>query len=132
MEPHISRLFAIALGGAVGAVCRYGVVLASMRQFGERFPIGVLAANVVGCFLLGLLMHESWIESQKLSGATRAALAVGFLGALTTFSTFGYDTLRLIEVGRPGMAMINVVANCILGVAACYFGGLAGNSLAQN
>lgn len=127
----MQRMLAIALGGAVGAVCRYAIVMTCMRYLGDRFPYGVLAANVVGCFLLGLLMHDSWAPGDRLSLAAHAAVTVGFLGALTTFSTFSYDTLRLLEIGRYGFAATNLLASCAFGLAACWLGAIVGN-LASN
>lgn len=125
----MARLFAIALGGAVGAVCRYGVVVASLRALGDWFPFGVLVANVLGCFSLGLLMHEAVIDHKWLPATGHAALTIGVLGAMTTFSTFGYDTFRLMEGGRPAAAIANVIANCVVGVGACWVGHQLGDLL---
>lgn len=129
MGPHTERLVAIALGGAVGAVCRYTLVMACERWMGERFPFGVLLANVVGCFVLGLLMHEAIIAGRWLTDAGRAAITIGFLGALTTFSTFGYDTVRLLYAEKHLLAAINLFANTGLGFAACWLGKRVGDWL---
>lgn len=129
MELHFQRLLAIALGGAAGAVCRYAVALACVYMFGPRFPIGILLVNVTGCFLIGLVMHDSLLTADRIGEMIHPALTVGFLGALTTFSTFGYDTLRLWELGRPGAAVANVIANCGLGLAACWLGKVSGEGL---
>lgn len=98
---------------------------------GERFPIGVLVANVLGCLLLGLLMHEAVASGKWLPAAGHTALTVGLLGALTTFSTFGYDTVVLIEAQRMQAALTNIVANCLLGVSACWAGGRLGELLSR-
>lgn len=129
MELHFQRLLAIALGGAAGAVCRYGVALACVRLLGPRFPTGVLLVNVAGCYLLGVVMHDVLVANHRIGTVLHSALTVGFLGAMTTFSTFGYDTLRLWELGRPAAAAANVVANCGLGLAACWLGKLSGDWL---
>ena len=129
MEFHLQHLLAIAVGGAAGAVSRYIVVWLCMRQMGDHFPYGVLLVNVAGCFLLGLLMHDSWVAGGRLSLASHAALSVGFLGALTTFSTFGYDTLRYLEQGNLGLAGLYVFASLSAGLGACWLGRMAGNSL---
>jgi fluoride exporter len=129
VDLHLPRLVAIAFGGAVGAVCRYAIVLASVRAWGDWFPLGVLFANVLGCFLLGLLMHDRLVTDGWLATSGHAALTVGLLGALTTFSTFGYDTLRLLEASRYAAAAINVAANCTVGIAACWLGHLVGDML---
>lgn len=128
LDQHFTRLIAIGLGGAVGAVSRYGIVVACVRLMGDRFPVGVLVANVTGCFLLGLLMHEALIADRWLGSAAHVAITVGFLGALTTFSTFGYDTIRLIEKQHHTLAMLNVFSNCALGLVACWLGLVAGKT----
>lgn len=112
----------------MGAVCRYGMVLATMRALGDRFPYGVLLANVLGCFLIGLFMHESLLVQRWLPPATHAAITIGLLGALTTFSSFGYDTLRLYHWSPP-LAALNVVANCVLGLGGCALGQWVGDHL---
>lgn len=116
-------MFAIAGGGAIGALLRYAVAVMSAHLLGDRFPYGVLIANVTGCFLIGLLMHEALVSGKWLPVTSHVAVTIGFLGALTTFSTFGYDTLRLMELGRPLAAGVNVLANCVLGIGACWLGG---------
>lgn len=123
MDAHLIRLFAIAGGGAVGALARYAVAVLSVHLFGDRFPYGVLIANFTGCFLIGLLMHEALVAGKWLPVTSHVAVTIGFLGALTTFSTFSYDTLRLMELGRPMAAGINVIANCAMGISACWLGG---------
>lgn len=129
MDLHLLRITAIALGGAIGAVFRYAVVLAAVRAFGNWFPFGVLTANLVGCFLLGLLMHGALVEQRWLHASAHAGLTLGLLGALTTFSTFGFDTLKLIEANRPIAAALNVAINCIGGVALCRVGQLVGDTI---
>ena len=129
MDLHVNRLLAIALGGAAGAVCRYAIVMASVRAWGDWFPLGVLIANVLGCYLLGMLMHDALIHGKWLTASGHAAITIGLLGALTTFSTFGYDTLRLYESDRQFLAAINVLANCVLGIGACRVGQLTGEAL---
>ncbi len=108
----------VALFGAVGAVCRHGANLLAFRVFGPPFPIGTLAVNVVGCFLLGMLSHFG----HRLGPVFQPALAAGFLGSLTTFSTFSYETVRFLEDGRFGLAGLNLAANLGMGLAAAWFG----------
>ena len=74
----------VASFGALGAASRYGVGLAAQRLWGSTFPWGTLAVNLLGCFLLGFLMHVV-VEREGYSADLRAALGVGFLGAFTTF-----------------------------------------------
>ena len=120
-KEHVLQLTAIACGGALGALSRYGVSSWAFHQFGNAFPYGTLIVNVVGCFLLGVLSQVS-THSSPLPYAVRAALTVGFLGALTTFSTFGYETFAQLEQRQPGMALLNVGANLALGLLTVWLG----------
>jgi len=123
----------VAVGGSVGALARYGVGLAAAKFLGRGFPWGTLLVNVAGCFVMGIVMElmldlearspDSISPSLRLQMAIwRQGVAIGFLGALTTFSTFGADTLRELEGGRPLISLTNVVANLALSLAAVWFG----------
>ena len=107
-------LIAIGFAGALGALARYGVSLAALRWFGEDFPYGTLGVNLAGCFLLGVLA-ELTMEDAGLAPQTRAILGTGFLGAFTTFSTFGVETYRAMQVGAWGVAASNVALNVVGG-----------------
>jgi CrcB protein len=120
------QLIWIAVAGAMGAICRWGVSRAGYALLGGNFAWGTLIVNVSGCFLLGFLMHFGLI-TDRLSAETRTAIAVGFLGALTTFSTFSYETIGYIEDGNWTIAIVNIGANLILGLVAT----LAGLALAR-
>lgn len=110
----------VGLLGAAGALVRYGVASA----VGEReLPVATLAINVVGSFLLGVLV--TW-GSSRLSPAVATGLGVGFLGAFTTFSTFAVET-RLLD--RPAAAAY-VALTLVLGIGAAFAGVAAGRSLA--
>ena len=124
-----SHVIAIAIGGALGAVSRYGVNLACARWLGDHFAFGTLVVNVVGCFLLGMLAPLGSAEFARWNAVTHSAATVGFLGALTTFSTFGFETARYIENTQHGAAMANVGANLLLGMAAVYLGLTVGRWL---
>lgn len=123
------RLVAVAVGGAVGAVTRYGVGAGCVALWGPRFGHGTLVVNVVGCFLLGLLMHESLIAAERFAPAWHAGLTVGLLGGLTTFSTFGYQTVRHLEHGETLLAVANVTLNVVLGLAAAVGGVWLGRAV---
>lgn len=116
------RFAAIGLGGALGAMSRYGVGLACARVWGDRFGYGTLLVNAIGCFALGVLMHEAWVAGDRISPHAHAGLTIGLLGGLTTFSTFGYQTIRHMELGEPWLALLNVVTNVILGLIAAVAG----------
>ncbi len=115
------RLLAIAGAGALGALARYGLTGTAQRWFPTGFPGGTLVVNLVGCFLLGLLATLG-LERLTLSPTTRTAVLVGFLGAFTTFSTFGYETLVLLREGDLSRAGLNVALSVGLGIAACWVG----------
>lgn len=129
MSESMLRLLAIALGGAAGAVTRYGVGVACAAAWGARFAYGTLIVNVVGCFLLGLLMHEAWLPADKGSVHWHTGVSVGLLGGLTTFSTFGYQTIRHVEAGEPLLAIGNVGLNVTLGLIAAGAGLMVSRAL---
>lgn len=112
---------AVGLAGALGALARYGISLASLRWLGPGFPFGTLIVNLVGCFLLGALA-EWTLEDPTLSPQARTALSTGFLGAFTTFSTFGVETFRALEGGDWGVALANVLINVLGGLALVAVG----------
>lgn len=108
-----------ALGGS-GAIVRYVVSVGSVRWFGDGFPVGTLIVNVGGCFLLGLLYQLAGVST--LTDEWKHPLGVGFLGGLTTFSTFGYETFTALEKGKWQVAGGNVVLNLALGLGAVWLG----------
>ena len=113
---------AIALGGVLGALARHGVVLACSACRG--LPWGVLAANVSGCFLAGIVFVLT--ARPGVDPLWRLFLSVGFLGAYTTFSAFSVDTMNLLLAGDTLRAAMNAAANLVLCLAACGLGmGLA-------
>ena len=116
------RLVLIAVAGAAGALTRYGVG----NAVGVRtFPWATLAINVVGSFLLGLLLQAA---PARLGDDVRVALAVGFLGAFTTFSTFSYETVTMVRDGRAGAALSYVLLSVVVGVGAAALGYQLGAS----
>jgi CrcB protein len=117
----LQSFFLIGIAGATGAVSRYGVGLLAERSLGSHFAYGTLLVNVLGCLALGFLL-ELDRGSTLVTHPMRLLLAVGFLGAFTTFSTFGYETLRYLQVGASHLALINVSANLLLGLGAVWLG----------
>jgi CrcB protein len=113
----------IAFAGALGALGRWGISRAGYALFGTGFAWGTLVANVLGCFLIGFLMHYC-LSSDKISDTLRLAVTMGFLGALTTFSTFSYETVNYLEDGSWTLVAANIAANVVIGIGATI-GGLA-------
>lgn len=115
------RIILIGLFGGAGAISRYLVTMAAVYWFGTAFPVGTLVVNVVGCFLFGVLFHFAQTTS-LLSDEWLHGLGVGFLGGLTTFSTFGYETYARLENSMWRAAAANVLLNVILGLLAVWAG----------
>lgn len=111
----------IVIFGALGTLARYGAGRLSRHLLGASFPYGTLFVNVAGCLLFGLLA-ELALGSDAVPRALKLALTVGFLGAFTTFSTFGYETLQLARDGELASAAANGAANLVLGLAAVWAG----------
>ena len=113
------NLLVIGLGGFFGAIARYGLSAFVHRFMSTSFPYGTLAVNVAGCLALGGIMYFGE-DKAFLSPAARAFFAMGLLGAFTTFSTFGHETLELVSSGRTLWAAANVTANVTLGIGALF------------
>jgi CrcB protein len=124
----MQNILAIALFGALGTLTRYGLSGLAHRLLGAGFAWGTLAVNLLGCLLLGALM-ELALSSTALPRAWRAPLAIGFCGAFTTFSTFGYETLRYLQDGALYLAAANALANFVLGLGMVWLGFTAAKLL---
>ncbi len=124
----MSNILAIAAAGALGTLARYGLSGLAHQLLGARFAWGTLAANLLGCLILGALMQLA-LTTDALPPGWRVPLAIGFCGAFTTFSTFGYETLRFIEDGAWGLAVGNVAANLLGGLALVWLGFVAARAL---
>lgn len=115
------QLLAIAAGGAVGSVLRYGMSIGVYGLLGRGFPYGTLSVNVLGSLIMGFL-YVMLVERMALATEWRAALLIGLLGAFTTFSTFSLETLQLIEGGELLKAVMNVILSVVLCLAAAWLG----------
>jgi len=115
------KLAFIAGGGALGALLRYGAAAGVQRFGGSAFPIGTLAVNLIGCLAIGLL-GGFFAGPQLVREELRLGLLIGLLGAFTTFSTFGWETVQLANSGQFTLAAANVLLSNLLGLAAVWAG----------
>lgn len=126
----IAQICAVAAGGAIGAVGRYLIglampALAAALHLTGAFPIATFAANFLGCFAIGMLSVFFDEGPQKGAGTWRLFAITGILGGFTTFSTFGLETVQLLERGALSMAGVNVTASLVV----CLAGVIAGRAL---
>jgi CrcB protein len=115
----------VLLGGAVGSAARYAATNIITHRFGSRYPFGIMAVNVSGSFLIGLLMA---FFAERYVGDTnwRPLLVVGFLGGYTTFSSFEWEIYFSIHKGDWWISLVNVVGSVTLGLAAVWLGAMLG------
>ena len=111
----------IAFFGALGCLSRYYLSGWVYDLAGRAFPYGTLAVNVVGAYLIGLIMEFS-LRSTLISPHLRIGLTIGFLGGLTTFSTFSYETFRLLEEGNFLLVTVNVLVSVVVCLAFTWLG----------
>lgn len=117
----LTRYLAVAAGGALGAVARYYLGNSALSRTAAPFPTATFVINVTGSFILGLFLTLA-TERLNISPHLRLAVAVGFVGAYTTFSTFEYETVKLIEEHGYLLAFLYVAASLIVGLAAVWGG----------
>ncbi|HMB14686.1 MAG TPA: fluoride efflux transporter CrcB [Pelovirga sp.] len=123
------KILYIGLFGGLGCIARYLLTLWTQQLAGRDFPYGTVLVNVAGSFLLGLLLTMG-VRQLPVSPDVRLGLAVGFLGGFTTFSTFSYQTLMLLEEGSHWSAVANVLLNVSLSLAGAIAGMLVARQLA--
>ncbi len=124
----MERLLLIAIGGGIGSAARYLTSLVAARWLGAEFPYGTLIVNLTGAFVIGLV-QELGTEALVISDTTRLFITTGMMGGLTTYSTFSYETIRLIESNDWYHASINVVVTTVLCLALCFLGIVVGRLL---
>lgn len=110
----------LGLGGAAGAVARFAMATWVYRRTGTAFPWGTLVVNVIGAFLLGVVI--TGLAGSRLELQLGALVATGFLGDFTTFSTFAFESVMLTRDGERGRAVIYVLASTLLAILACAAG----------
>ncbi|HSG91326.1 MAG TPA: fluoride efflux transporter CrcB [Pseudomonadales bacterium] len=121
MSHLLPNLLAVALGGALGALSRYGLANLVGTLVGRHFPWGTLTVNLVGSLIMGG-MFVLVVQNEAIRREWESVLTVGFLGAFTTFSTFSLETLVMLQAGRIGAASAYVAGSVVLCVAACGLG----------
>ena len=116
----MSRFLWICLGGAAGSGLRYLVSVFATSRLSPGFPYGTLIVNVVGCFVIAAVMQAAL--QFAWSPTLRMAIAVGFVGGLTTYSSFNYETMTLIANGASAAAVSNVMLTLVGGAASGWLG----------
>lgn len=114
------KIVLVLAGGALGALARYGVTTLSTKTYGSVFPVGTLCVNLVGCFLIGVVFGLG--ELRGISPQFRLFFMTGFLGALTTFSTYSLETINNANNGMTNLALANIAVNNIGGLALVKVG----------
>lgn len=121
LSPGLKKLIIVMCGGSLGAASRYAVGLLTARIWGTSFPWGTLVVNLTGCFLIGFIFSLSdriWVISPEL----RLFLITGYLGALTTFSSYSLETVNASLSGLGWQAIANVLLNTLAGMTLTLFG----------
>jgi CrcB protein len=118
----------IALGSALGGVIRYLLGGFIQRWSGGTYPLGTLLINITGSFLLGLIYRYS-ADSAAITPEVRAMLTIGFCGGYTTFSSFSYESIRLLEDGQVGRALGYITLSVLLCLGGTAVGIVAGREL---
>ena len=124
----MGNYLAVAAGAVFGATARYAVGGWAARRLGASFPYGTLLVNLSGSFLLGLflaLVTDRFLVNPRL----RLAVAVGFFGSFTTFSSYTVESLNLILSGQPALGLLNLVGSALLGAVAAGLGIFLGRVL---
>lgn len=123
------RVVLVALGGALGSVARYGVGALAAQVLGPAFPWGTLLVNLTGSFLIALVMHLA-LTGSAISLELRIFLTTGIMGGFTTYSSFNYETLALLNQRAYGLAGLNLAGTVLGCLVAGVLGLAAGRALA--
>jgi CrcB protein len=118
----------IAVAGAFGALARYGLEGLVSRRWPGAFPLGTFVVNISGAFAIGFLF-VLLTERVTFDPWVRPTITIGFLGAYTTFSTFSFESYRLLEDGAIGLALANTLGSLAAGLVAVYLGVAAGRAV---
>jgi len=120
------KILLVMAGGCIGALSRYGVSLLAAQLFGTKFPWGTLIVNLSGCFLIGLSFALADRGLNIMNPSIRLFFVTGYLGALTTFSTFGLETVNSMRAGTHLVTVANFLSNNLIGGALVFLGMLVG------
>jgi fluoride exporter len=125
----MALFFMVCLGGAVGTAARYLMGVSIQAAFGPSFPVGTLAVNLVGSFLVSMLMVLG-ADKGLISTPLRIVLCTGVIGGFTTYSSFNFETMRLLQQGAVGLGLLNlgvtVVGGLVMGTLGFFAGRLLG------
>lgn len=124
----MERILLVALGGAMGSVMRYVTSTLAALWFGVEFPYGTLIVNLSGAFVIGLV-QEVGRDALLIPDSVRIFLTTGMMGGLTTYSTFSYETVRLMEAGAWHQAWINIIITTAICLCLCFLGIASGRFL---
>ena len=125
----MERALLITLGGAIGTLLRYLVSLIAARWLGTEFPYGTLIVNLSGAFIIGVVQQLGTEPLVVIPDNTRLFLTTGMMGGLTTYSTFSYETVRLMESGLWSEAWINIFVTTIICLGLCFLGMGVGRTI---
>jgi CrcB protein len=128
LSNRVYRALLVGFGGLFGSMARYWIAGLVQRLDGSTFPVGTLSVNVLGSFILGLLMALS-LDRGLMNADTRLLLATGFCGGFTTMSTFSYETVALLREGGTAAASGNVAITLAACLFAVWLGDLAARLL---
>ncbi len=125
----MGKYFMVGFGGFLGAIARFWLGGYVSTRMGTRFPYGTFLINCTGSFLIGFIV-TLLAEKTHWSPNWRYLIPIGFIGAYTTFSTFEYETFRVIQDGELLMTFLNVVLSVIVGFLAVWMGVIVGRLMA--
>ncbi|MFB6340414.1 fluoride efflux transporter CrcB [Saccharicrinis sp. FJH2] len=117
----LRTLLIIGTGGFLGSISRYGVTLLTTKWWGNAFPWGTLTVNIIGSFLIGIIYGLA-VQNDWLTADLRLFLAIGFCGSFTTFSTFSYDIIQMINTGHFIYTSLYVAGSILMGMLAVFAG----------
>ncbi len=113
----LKQALLVGIGGAMGSILRFLISEVTGRLYTQSFPLATFIINILGCFLIGVLVNTIPVNSNL-----KLILIVGFCGGFTTFSAFARESMDLIHQQQSGLALFYIIASCILGICAVWLG----------